>query len=269
VVQSPRRSWPLGILILNRWAAGSPFLETSCCHAVVSERTTVQGKVPVTSRKLAEITPDFVETNKRFYLDEDNDLTGFADRFVGPETLFHRGREKAMRKLARALKLGGPWLDVGCGSGLNLRHLPAGSVGLDLNPRNLQKAGKRAPQAVLTQADMYRLPFRDETFGAAVCSEVLEHVPDPQIALAEIWRTLRKGGMLIGTVPTESLIWRLRFLSRHRGHEPYHKHYTRADFMELISSLRVRFRVERCVYAIPLSSRSLSMSLVFVLQRID
>jgi ubiquinone/menaquinone biosynthesis C-methylase UbiE len=223
----------------------------------------------VGSRKLTEVTPDFVETNKQFYLDEDNDLTGFADRFVGPETLFHRGREKAMRELARALKLEGPWLDVGCGSGLNLRHLPAGAVGLDLNPRNLQKAANRASRAVLTQGDMYRLPFRDETFGAAVCSEVLEHVPDPQIALSEIWRTLRKGGTLIGTVPTESLIWRLRFLSRHRGHEPYHKHYTRPDFMDLVSSLGARFRVERCVYGIPLPFRNLSMSLVFVLQRIN
>jgi ubiquinone/menaquinone biosynthesis C-methylase UbiE len=223
----------------------------------------------VSRRKPTEVTPDFVETNKRFYLREDNDLTGFADRFVGPETLFHRGREKTIRELAGTLRLEGPWLDVGCGSGLNLRHLPAGAVGLDLNPRNLQKAGNRAPRAVLTQGDMYRLPFRDETFGAAICSEVLEHVPDPQIALSEIWRTLKKGGTLIGTVPTESLIWRLRFLSRHRGHEPYHKHYTRGDFMQLISSLGVRFRVERCVYAIPSPFRNLSMSLVFVLERID
>lgn len=205
--------------------------------------------------------------NKRFYLDEDNDLTGFADRFVGPETLFHRARERAMRDLARTLRLQGPWLDVGCGSGLNLRHLPPRSIGLDLNPRNLTKARERARHALVVQGDMYKLPFPDGFFGAAVCSEVLEHVPDPHVALGEIWRTLKRGGTLIGTVPTRSLIWQLRFLSRHRGHEPYHKHYTKADFMRLISDLPVPFRVRRCSYSIPTGMRHVSMSLVFVLQR--
>jgi len=217
--------------------------------------------------ELPEVTPEFVETNKRFYLDEDNDLTGIADRFVGPETLFHRGRERTIQSLGRELALESPWLDVGCGSGLNLRHLPPRSVGLDLNPRNLQMARRRAPAAALIQGDIYRLPFPDESFAAAVCSEVLEHVPDPQIALAEIWRTLKKGGKLVGTVPTNSLIWRLRFLSRHRGHEPYHKHYTRPEFVELIRGLSVPFRVKRCSYAIPSGVRHFSMSLVFVLER--
>jgi ubiquinone/menaquinone biosynthesis C-methylase UbiE len=142
-------------------------------------------------------------------------------------------------------------------------------VGLDLNPRNLAKAKERAPTADVIQGDMYRLPFPDEIFGTAVCSEVLEHVPDPENALAEIWRTLKRRGRLLGTVPTDSLIWRMRFLSRHRGHEPYHRHYTRAEFLQLIQRLAVPFRVERCSYAIPSPIRHLSMSLVFVLQKAD
>ncbi len=36
-------------------------------------------------------------------------------------------------------------LDAGCGTGLNLRHLPPGSVGLDLNPRNLVLVEERLP----------------------------------------------------------------------------------------------------------------------------
>jgi SAM-dependent methyltransferase len=223
----------------------------------------------VQSTKAPEVSDEFLEENRRFYLEEDNDLTGFADRFVGPETLFHRGRERTIVALRRGLAHAEPWLDVGCGSGLNLRHLPAGSIGLDLNPRNLEKARDRAPGAFVIQGDMYRLPFPDDSFGAAVCSEVLEHVPDPHVALTEIWRTLRPGGTLIGTVPTDSLIWRLRFLSRHRGHEPYHKHYTRPEFLALLARLGVRFRIERCFYSIPARARHLSMSLVFVLTKPD
>src|SRR5919204_5850449 len=215
----------------------------------------------------ADLSPEFVRENRRFYLDEDNDLTGFADRIVGPETFFHRGRERVLRKLTARIRTDGRWIDVGCGSGLNLRNLPAGSVGLDLNSRNLDKARVRAPAAVVVQGDMYKLPFPDESFVAAVCSEVLEHIPDPEAALSEMWRILKRGGRLLGAVPTESLIWRLRFLSRHRGREPYHCHYTKEGFEELLARLPVRFQVEACSYAIPLPTRQLSMSLVFVLQR--
>lgn len=51
------------------------------------------------------------------------------------------------------------------------------------------------------QADAARLPFSTATFGAIICTEVLEHVPDPQIVLHEAARVLRPGGILLITVP--------------------------------------------------------------------
>lgn len=45
------------------------------------------------------------------------------------------------------------------------------------------------------------LPLEDESFDAVLCTEVLEHVPRPWAALAELHRVLRPGGALWLTVP--------------------------------------------------------------------
>jgi len=45
------------------------------------------------------------------------------------------------------------------------------------------------------------LPVRTSSIDAVICSEVLEHVPEPATALTEISRVLRTGGFLYLTVP--------------------------------------------------------------------
>jgi len=77
-------------------------------------------------------------------------------------------------------------------------------------------------------------------FGAVVCTEVLEHVPNPAVAIKEIRRVLRPGGVLIGSVPARSLIWRLRFLSSTCPHsEPFHNEYLPDDVRELLKEWRI------------------------------
>ena len=45
------------------------------------------------------------------------------------------------------------------------------------------------------------MPFEDETFDCVVCTEVLEHCPDPAAVLAEIRRVLKPGGATFVTTP--------------------------------------------------------------------
>jgi SAM-dependent methyltransferase len=47
----------------------------------------------------------------------------------------------------------------------------------------------------------HALPFGDNEFDIVLCTEMLEHVPDPQAVLSEIQRVLRPGGRLIMTTP--------------------------------------------------------------------
>lgn len=54
-------------------------------------------------------------------------------------------------------------------------------------------------------SDITDIPIEDGSFDAAMCIEVLEHVPDPISALRELTRVLRPGGVLIITAPFSSL----------------------------------------------------------------
>lgn len=53
--------------------------------------------------------------------------------------------------------------------------------------------------------DITNIPEKDESFDVVLCTEVLEHLPDPVKALEEFQRLLRKNGTLILTAPFCSL----------------------------------------------------------------
>ena len=52
--------------------------------------------------------------------------------------------------------------------------------------------------------DLRALRFPDETFELAICSHVLEHVPEDHQAMSELYRVLRPGGILLVMVPFDA-----------------------------------------------------------------
>ena len=97
-------------------------------------------------------------------------------------------------------------LDVPCGRGFYVeryRHVaPAARVvGVELDARTIRLASAALPGAPLARAAIERLPFPDDSFDAAICSEVLEHVDDDGAALTEVGRVVRPGGVIAITVP--------------------------------------------------------------------
>ena len=54
-------------------------------------------------------------------------------------------------------------------------------------------------------SDITSIPMDDESIDAILCIEVLEHIPEPVIAIKEFSRLLKKGGVLILTAPFNSL----------------------------------------------------------------
>jgi len=53
---------------------------------------------------------------------------------------------------------------------------------------------------------VYNIPAKDEEFDCALCTAVLEHLAEPELALKECWRVLKRGGVAIYSVP---FIWHL------------------------------------------------------------
>ena len=49
--------------------------------------------------------------------------------------------------------------------------------------------------------DLQAQTFADAEFDLVLSLDVMEHIPEPELAFKEIWRTLRPGGMMIGTWP--------------------------------------------------------------------
>jgi SAM-dependent methyltransferase len=90
-------------------------------------------------------------------------------------------------------------LDVGCGTGA-VSGLAAARgalpTGVDVAPGMLAEARRRHPGLAFAEADAVALPFPDGCFDAAVGNFVLNHLPAPEAAVAEIARVLAPGGAL-------------------------------------------------------------------------
>ncbi|WP_299472253.1 class I SAM-dependent methyltransferase [uncultured Roseibium sp.] len=121
-------------------------------------------------------------------------------------------------------------LDCGAGSGALSKAFavemkrPFDLSVVDISPRMLTLA-ERALQAEgvpcrLELADIRTLPFRDEEFDLVMCAHTIEHLPDPETALAEALRVLKPGGTLLLVLTRKSLFgayvhlkWRTQQLS--------------------------------------------------------
>lgn len=121
-------------------------------------------------------------------------------------------RVKTVLKLMDREHEGDRVLEVGCGAGNILEKIPSGNLfGIDISPLVLSKAGEKLMEnAFLLQSDAQRLPYKNQTFTQIVCSEVLEHLLDPSVALDEMGRVLKNQGVAIVSVPNEAAINRIK-----------------------------------------------------------
>lgn len=92
------------------------------------------------------------------------------------------------------------------------------------------------PEASFSSADVHDLPYPDGSFDLVVCTEVLEHVADPPVALRELRRVARDAAIL--TVPHEPFFRAGNLLRgrhvRRLGSTPGHRWtWTRGGFARL------------------------------------
>ena len=99
-------------------------------------------------------------------------------------------------------------LDVGCGTGhlltaITERSKPASLSGCDFSPVAMGVATKMFPRASFFTHNIYdALPG---AYDVIFCTEVLEHLERPYVALANLMNSLRPGGAAVLTVPNGRL----------------------------------------------------------------
>ncbi len=107
-------------------------------------------------------------------------------------------------------------LDCGVGTGAlscALARVSPGPLrldGIDISPRMLERAGSRFRDcglaAALRQGDVRALPYDDGVFDLVMSAHVLEHLVDPGVALEEMVRVLKPGGLLVACLTRRSTL---------------------------------------------------------------
>src|SRR6516164_1775240 len=105
-------------------------------------------------------------------------------------------------------------IDIGCYSGLFVheasRRFPAKSIiGVDYSDDLIRMARLIYPdvQDRFRQMSIYALDFADESVDCITLQEVLEHLEGAALAIKEINRVLRQGGVLVVSVPNPFYLW--------------------------------------------------------------
>jgi len=136
-------------------------------------------------------------------------------------------------------------IDVGCGAGrhsFEAYRRGADVIAFDQNAADLNdvdeilqamRAQGEVPasaKAETAKGDALDLPYPDGVFDCVIASEILEHVPEDDRAIAELVRVLRPGGALAITVPRwlpEKVCWVLS--DEYHANEGGHIRIYRAD----------------------------------------
>ncbi len=119
-------------------------------------------------------------------------------------------RDDWMAQAAARVPAGARVLDVGAGRGpyrFLFRHCDYKSHDFGQEPGTL---GQYVPLDF--QSDIVSIPVPDASFDVIICTEVLEHVPEPIAAVREMARILAPGGTLLLSAPLGSELHQ----------EPYH-----------------------------------------------
>lgn len=88
-------------------------------------------------------------------------------------------------------------LDVGCGIATVLHILEGRKYGIDPLGNEYKKIYKYPEDLAITHGHAEKIPYPSGMFDVVLCSNALDHVTNPKMALSEIRRVLVEGGFFV------------------------------------------------------------------------
>jgi ubiquinone/menaquinone biosynthesis C-methylase UbiE len=193
--------------------------------------------------------------------------TRFGIWFLGSQTWLQHVLKVAIADLVRLAgtqqREYGVVVDVGCGQGKSLgllrqRFNPRTLIGIDADTEILEKARSQAEydgaNAELMQGNGAAIALPDNSVDIVFCHQTFHHLVEQEQAIAEFYRVLKPGGMLLFAESTRTYIhsWIIRLLFRH----PMHVQKTADEYLALIRHTGFEVQPERISYPYLWWSRS-------------
>jgi SAM-dependent methyltransferase len=119
-------------------------------------------------------------------------------------------------------------LDIGCGTGSNLRTIESGGfnvIGLDRSLYALYLTQQKFKYPLIN-GDLNRLPLKIQSVGLIIAFDILEHLENDSNGIKEFYNALQRKGVLILTVPAFKFLWGIQDIVT--GHK---RRYTRKEIL--------------------------------------
>jgi ubiquinone/menaquinone biosynthesis C-methylase UbiE len=150
-----------------------------------------------------------------------------------------------MRAELQGIAADAPILEVGCGDASFTQNLAKHSsrvTAVDISTSQIERNARALPHIKFIPHDIAQsFPFADQSFEVIWCSEVLEHLFDPGMALREMYRVLASGGRLLVTVPYHGvfkgvLIALFKWDEHFAPTSPHLRFFTRKTLSQLVAA---------------------------------
>jgi ubiquinone/menaquinone biosynthesis C-methylase UbiE len=100
-------------------------------------------------------------------------------------------------------------LDCGAGSGAFAESLckEMSMIAMDDHKESLEILERRIPRESVVSGSCTSIPFPEDSFEIVTALDVVEHIPNDHLAVKEMTRVLKPGGIMVITVPAMMCLW--------------------------------------------------------------